>query len=66
MKDVIDNNTDAIKSFLTEYGLKGIVTVKHIGNFVFEAITHSNSIKIITEPFDEEEKYIKILSITII
>lgn len=65
MKDIIDNNTDAIKNFLNEYGIENVIVVKHINNFVFEATTPSSSIKIITEPFDEEQKYIKVLSVTI-
>lgn len=64
MKYIIDNNTDALKDFLQEYGIENITAVKHIGNFVFESTTPSSLIKIITKPFDDEEKYIKILSIT--
>lgn len=62
---IIINHTHAIKEFLIENGIKGIISVKHLGNFIFEAITLDSRIEIITEPVDEEEKQIKILSIKI-
>lgn len=66
MKNVIDNNTDSIKKFLNNHKIEDIILVKHIGNFIFEAITPSGFIKIFTEPFDDEQNYIKVLSFNIV
>lgn len=65
MKKIINNTTKSLKKFLHEYGIENIITVKHINNFVFEATTPSNFIKVITEPYDDEQKHIKILSVNI-
>lgn len=66
IQKVINNDTDSLKNFLHEYGIENVIAVKHINNFVFEAITPSSFVKIITEPFDDEQKHIKILSINTI
>ena len=62
---VINNHTHAIKEFLIENGIKSIVSVKHLGDFIFEAITLDSRIEIITDPVDEDQKQIKILSMKV-
>jgi hypothetical protein len=65
MKNIITNHTHAVKEFLREYGIKNIISVKHNHDFVFEALTSDSRIKIITDPVDEDQKQIEILSIRI-
>jgi hypothetical protein len=55
---IIKNDSVSIKKYL-EKSYKEVLSIKHIGNFVFEAVTSVGSIKIITEPVNENE--IKIL-----
>lgn len=65
MKNIVDNHVHAIKEFIRDNGIKDIISVKHLGDFIFEAITSDSRIEIITEPVDKEEKQVKILSMKI-
>lgn len=65
MKNIINNHTHAVKDFLREYGIKNIISVKHCHDFIFEALTSDSKIKIITNPVDDEQKQIEILSVQI-
>jgi hypothetical protein len=55
---IIKNDSGSIKKYL-EKSYKEVLDIKHIGNFVFEATTPAGTVKIITEPVNENE--IKIL-----
>lgn len=65
MKNIINNHVHSVKEFIRDNGIKDIVSVKHLGDFIFEAITLDSRIEIITAPIGEEQKYLKILSMKI-
>lgn len=56
----LENNTGAIKHWL-EKSVRTVEEVKHIGNFVFDAKTSLGTIRIYTEPANEEQTKIKIM-----
>lgn len=60
---IIENTSGSIKKYL-EKSIKEVYSIKHIGNFIFEATTTSGTIKIITEPINEEQ--IKILNTQVV
>ena len=61
----LDNNTGAIKTWL-EKSIKKVDEVNHIGNFIFEAKTSLGTIRIHTEPVNEEQTRIKVMRTEII
>ena len=65
MKTIIPNNLHSVKNLLLEYGFKNITKVYHDHDFIFKATTPDSHITIKTEPYDEEQKRIRINSIVI-
>jgi hypothetical protein len=57
---ILKNDSKAIKEHL-EKSIEEVYSIKHIGNFVFEATTSAGTVRIITEPVNEKE--IKVLII---
>ena len=60
--DVVNNNGDSIKEWLLLV-YKEVKEIKHIGNFVFEAVTNLGTIKIQTIPMNEDQTKIKIIKV---
>jgi hypothetical protein len=60
MNDVINNNSDSIKEWLLLF-YKEVKEVKHLGNFVFEAVTNLGTIKILATPMNEDQTKIKVV-----
>jgi hypothetical protein len=60
MNDVINNNSDSIKEWLLLF-YKEVKEVKHLGNFVFEAVTDLGTIKIQATPMNEDQTKIKVV-----
>lgn len=60
MNDVINNNSSSIKEWLLLF-YKEVKEVKHIGNYVFEAVTNLGTIKIQAVPMNEEQTKIKVV-----
>lgn len=60
MNDVINNNGDSIKEWLLLF-YKEVKEVKHLGNYVFEAVTNLGTIKIQATPMNEDQTKIKVV-----
>lgn len=60
MNDVINNNSSSIKEWLLLF-YKEVKEVKHLGNFVFEAVTNLGTIKIQATPMNEDQTKIKVV-----
>lgn len=65
MNCIVNNHIHSVKEFLRDSGIANIISVKHSHDFIFEALTPTSHIEIITDPVDEEQKKIKILSIQV-
>lgn len=62
----VENNTKAIEEYLKKKSVKEVYEVEHKGNFIFEAKTSLGTIKVVTEPVNEEQTRIRIISAKII
>lgn len=62
MSDIILNSTDSLKKWLMPF-YREVKEVKHLGNFVFEAITDLGTIKVLTTPVNEECTKIRIVNV---